>query len=107
MKRFRLFTIFLTTFLLFANAESTHPMKKCSKEDQQCNYDKNKSKSYYFMLGGAFVKNDFVNDRLEKLGYREFSPYGLSFGFGGLRRNKRIVRGHEIESIIWKKNWRY
>ena len=57
---------------------------------------------HFFSLGGARVENSAVNQRLKQLGYSEFSPYGVVFGFGSYRQKRHFIMGHEFEPLFWK-----
>ena len=77
----------------------------CVIDSAKCpHHDKSRSGIHYFMLGGALVDNSEVNQRMSRLGYGEFSRYGFSIGFGGLRTYRRYVKGGEFEGMFWKRS---
>ncbi|MBN1306665.1 MAG: hypothetical protein JXA18_02020 [Chitinispirillaceae bacterium] len=76
----------------------------CAGRNECGSHGKMNKSIHYFMLGGALVDNSEVNRSIADMGYGEFSRYGLSLGFGGIRRHGRYLNGGEFEGVFWKRN---
>ncbi|MBN1575874.1 MAG: hypothetical protein JW913_04935 [Chitinispirillaceae bacterium] len=98
----KLFLYALVATIMFSSAAMAGSC--CTGKKEYGHHGKMKDGTHYFMLGGALVGNGEVNNSLTDMGYGEFSRYGLSLGFGGIRRYRRYIRGGEFEGLFWRRN---